>query len=278
VVPALLDRLKLGYTGSGFDALVAAQSKLRMKQVLACAGLPTPAWSERGDGLPDGALVMVKSVDEHASVGIDRHSVVAATAAAAEIVRREEVFGGRFFAETFLDGREFNISLLEGPDGVEVLPIPEIEFVDFAVDRPRIVDYGAKWIEEDPAYHNTPRRFGLEQREPELAARLRSVVLEVWRAFGIRGYARVDLRVDGLGVPQVIDVNTNPCIAPDAGLAAAASEAGIGYDGLVQRIVAAAVAYRIARHGALPVPPRRRGSRIAPVQPELRVAGLTARA
>ena len=246
-VPALFDHFKLAYSGSGYSAVVDSQSKLSTKRVLAGAKLPTPVWSERGEGLPASTLVMVKSVDEHASVGIDARSVLPAAEAADEIARREAEFGGRFFAEAFVDGREFNISLLEGPSGVEVLPMPEIQFVDFPAGRPRIVDYGAKWLEEDPAYHNTPRLFGVEACEPELAARMRDVVVGCWKAFGIRGYARVDLRVDAEGRPYIIDVNTNPCISPDAGLAAAAAEAGIGYDALVGRIVDAGLAKAGAR-------------------------------
>lgn len=251
VVPAVLERYGLAYTGASFDALAATVSKLRIKHLLREAGLPTPAWSERGEGLDADAPVLVKSVDEHASVGIDAMSVVPGRAATGEILRRETQFGGRFFAERYVAGREFNISLLEGPNGPVVLPIPEIVFEGFEASRPLIVDYEAKWIEDSHAYNNTPRRFGLEDREPALAQRLSSVCRSVWRVLGLGGYARVDLRVGADGEPQVIDINTNPCITPDAGFAAAGAEAGIGYDGLIARIVAAAVAR--PRRGPLPI-------------------------
>ena len=251
VVPAVLERMGLAFTGASFDALAATVSKLRVKQLLKEAGIATPAWSQRGEGLDSDAPVLIKSVDEHASVGIDALSVVPGRAASGEIHRRETAYGGRFFAESFVNGREFNISILEGAQGPTVLPIPEIEFNGFATGRPRIVDYEAKWIEESHAYNNTPRRFGIEDREPELASRLTETSHEVWRVFGLGGYARVDLRVGADGVPQVIDINTNPCITPDAGFAAAGAEAGMAYDGLVARIVAAAVAR--PKRGPLPI-------------------------
>jgi D-alanine-D-alanine ligase len=251
VVPAVLERLGVAFTGASFDALAATVSKLRIKQILKEASIRTPVWTERGEGLGPDELVLIKSVDEHASVGIDALSVVPGRAATGEILRREAAYGGRFFAEAYVEGREFNISLLEGPQGPVVLPIPEILFEGFEACRPLIVDYEAKWIEESHAYNNTPRYFGLEDREPELAASLTDVCHDVWRAFGLGGYARVDLRVGGDGVPQVIDINTNPCMTPDAGFAAAGAEAGIAYDGLVARIVRAAVAR--PRRGPLPI-------------------------
>jgi D-alanine-D-alanine ligase len=251
VVPAVLERLGLAFTGASFDALAATVSKLRIKPLLREAGIATPIWSERGDGLEADERVLIKSVDEHASVGIDGLSVVPGRAARGEILRRESAFGGRFFAEAYVEGREFNISLLEGPSGPVVLPIPEILFEGFEARRPLIIDYEAKWIEDSHAYNNTPRCFGIEAREPELAQRLAATCHAVWRAVGLGGYARVDLRVGADGVPQVIDINTNPCVTPDAGFAAAGAEAGIAYDGLIARIVAAAVAR--PRRAPLPV-------------------------
>ncbi len=77
---------------------------------------------------------------------------------------------------------------------------------------------------------------------PPLAAALAEAALGTWQAFGLAGYARVDFRVDAAGSVFVIDINANPCISPDAGLAAAAEMAGIGFDGLIDGIVAAALA------------------------------------
>lgn len=242
IVPATLERFGIGYTGASFDALAATLSKVRAKQLMRAAGLPTPDWSETGEGLAGGRRYLVKSIDEHASVGIDGASIVDGFDAAAEIVARQSRFGGRFFAECYVEGREFNISLVEGAGGVEVLPMPEIVFEGFAVGQPRIVDYDAKWNEDSYEYHHTPRLFGVEQRQPGLAAELRAIALGTWELFGLTGYARVDFRVGADGRPVVIDVNTNPCIAPDAGLAAAAKEAGLDYDRLVARVVDAGLA------------------------------------
>lgn len=241
-VPAVFEKMRLPYTGCRFDAIVAAMSKTRSKHVLKAAAIATPVWIDGiRNPLPPDTVVLVKSDSEHASVGIEASSVVPAMQAQDMIRHREKAFGGRFFAEVFIEGREFNVAMVEGPDGPEALPVPEILFVDYPDGKPRIVDYDAKWMVDSFAYNNTPRAFGIEKADGKLARKLKRMALDVWRAFGLSGYARVDFRVDAMGKPWVIDVNTNPCITPDAGFASTASEAGISYPQLIERIVLAAL-------------------------------------
>ena len=171
---------------------------------------------------------------------MDAGSVVAGFRVPAEIERRGRTFATAFFAEAFVEGREFNLSLLDGPAGPEVLPPAEIRFVNFPAGRPHIVDYDAKWVEGAFGYANTPRSFDFPEADAILLVYLRKLALACWQAFGLAGYARVDFRVDRRGRPWILEVNTNPCLAPDAGFAAAAQRAGIGYAGLIGRIVAAA--------------------------------------
>jgi D-alanine-D-alanine ligase len=103
------------------------------------------------------------------------------------------------------------------------------------------VDYGAKWDPASTAYHATPRRFGIERTDPELAAELGALSRATWQAFELTGYARVDFRVSRSGAPTVLEVNANPCLAPDAGFAAASAEAGLAYDEVIDTIVRAAL-------------------------------------
>ena len=121
-----------------------------------------------------------------------------------------------------------------------LLQILEIQFVNFPADKPRIVGYAAKWAENSFESRHTVRRFIDPQQEASLCEQLGQVALRCWDIFQLRGYARVDFRVDADGQPWVLEVNANPCISPDAGFAAAAAEEDISYSEAIQRIVAAA--------------------------------------
>jgi D-alanine-D-alanine ligase len=237
LAPALLDAMGLRYTGSPTAALFLTTDKVLAKRWLAAHGVPTPAWATASDD-PAAGRWIVKSVHEEASVGLEDDAVVEADGPRlrALLAERAGRLGGEAFAEAYVDGREFNLSLLGG----RVLPIAETLFLGYAPGKPRIVGYAAKWREDSYEFHNTPRRFGLERDEPALAAALADLARRCWGLFGLAGYARVDFRVDGQGRPFVLEANANPCLSPDAGFLAAAREAGLAPDDVIARIVDAA--------------------------------------
>jgi D-alanine-D-alanine ligase len=237
MVPARLDALGLPYTGAGTSAWLDTLSKVGTKLKLAHAGLPTPDWSEDGTGLDAHAQIIVKPIWEHGSLGIDPASVVRGADAARVIVERTLRWNTEHFAESYIDGREFAAAMMEGPEGVEVLPLRETIFQGFDEGQPLITDYDAKWTPGSQPYAGTPRRFGIEREEPALAAELTRLALACWKLFGLDGYARVDFRVDAAGAPFILEVNMNPCLGLDAGFAASAQEAGLSYEDLIGRIV-----------------------------------------
>ena len=241
MVPARLEALGLNYTGCSTSAWLDTLSKIGTKLKLAHAGLPTPSWSEDGKGLDADAPIIVKPVWEHGSLGLDEGSVMRGADAARAIAERNLRWKTEHFAEVFLAGREFNLALLDGPSGPTVLPIAEILFEGFAAQTPRIVGYDAKWTPDSAAYIGTPRRFGLEAENPELAVKLRELALACWQLFALSGYARVDFRLDAQGEPSILEVNMNPCLSPDAGFAAAAKEAGYSYEAMIGAIVEASL-------------------------------------
>jgi D-alanine-D-alanine ligase len=144
--------------------------------------------------------------------------------------------------ESYVEGREFNLALLEGPGRrPQVLPPAEIQFKSFPDGTPRIVGYAAKWEDDSEEFARTPRRFDFPEGDRELLDSLRQLALRCWSLFGLRGYARVDFRVDAQGLPWVLEVNTNPCLSPNAGFLAAAERAGLSPTEVIRRIVEGAL-------------------------------------
>lgn len=240
-VPSLLESTGVTFTGSGSDSLYLSSQKLLAKRWMRALGIPTPTSFAANDACTDlTSAWIVKSVWEHASFGLDDGCVVNSAAAARErIARCTALHGGDWFAEAFVDGREFNLSLIEVGGQPEVLPIAEMTFVDYPRGKPKIVGYAAKWDETAPEYSATQRVFSeLPVTEQEI---LCNVALRCWQAFDLKGYARVDIRLDEAGTPWVLEVNANPCLTPDSGFVAAAAASGRSYTQLVQLIAAAAL-------------------------------------
>ncbi|HVO40683.1 MAG TPA: D-alanine--D-alanine ligase [Spirochaetia bacterium] len=245
LAPSLLESLGIPYTGAPAEAIILTSHKLVGKRLLAAAGIDTPPFAagEAADGLAAFELPgIVKSVWEHASVGLEDSSIVRTPAElAAEISRRSRRESpAHLFVERYIDGREFNLALLGGAGSAEpqVLPPAEIRFVDYPRGKPRIVGYRAKWDEESFEYRSTPRRFDFPRADALLLDGMCGIARACWKLFGLRGYARVDFRVDEDGRPWVLEVNANPCISPDAGFMAAAGQAGLSREEVVRRILA----------------------------------------
>lgn len=249
LLPFCLDAMAMPYTGARAEAMMLTSGKVLAKAWMAAADIPTPAWIGPWPGSDssvhgtagDGKAWIIKSVWEHASIGLDRHSIVTDTgprALLALLQSRAPRLGGACFAERFIEGREFNLSMLAGPRGPEILPAAEIRFEGYTQTMPRIVDYQAKWDPGAFEYHHTPRCFDFDASDADLLAHLREAARRCWRRFGLNGYARVDFRVDPAGRPWVLEINANPCLTPDAGFAAALDRAGITYSDAIDRIIA----------------------------------------
>ncbi|MGE0395882.1 MAG: ATP-grasp domain-containing protein [Kofleriaceae bacterium] len=239
----LLDLFEIPYTGADLPALAACLHKRRSKDILLGRGIPTPAHRFLTSASLDDASLdaldypwFLKLAHEDASVGITEENLVrssAALRARARDMMRE--FSQPVLAERYIEGREINVTLIGNGDELRVLPLHEIDFAKMPADRPRIVSYAAKWEETHVDYVGT-KPVLLRDATPALVARCEQVARDAWDAHGLRDYARVDLRVDREGQPWVIDVNPNPDISPDAGVARAAAVAGMDYVAMIREI------------------------------------------
>jgi D-alanine-D-alanine ligase len=240
---AILDTLRIPYTGCGTQAVFQTSNKPLAKRIMRDAGISTPDWIEQeglGSHTDNAKTYLIKSSWEHASIGLDENSIIGYTSKAKilkEMKRRKEKLGGSCYAEAYIDGREFNVALISGKNGVTVLPIAEMLFQDYAPDKLKIVDYKAKWDADSFEYNNTIRKFDFPEKDANLISALREIALRCWNLFSLRGYARVDFRVDNNGKPWVLEINSNPCLSPDAGFAAALQQAKIKYHDAIGLII-----------------------------------------
>ena len=241
---AILDFLGIPYTGSSTDALYLTTNKLLAKRILSSSGIKTPRrFSEddlrRGTGPVQGQYI-VKSVWEHASVGLDEDAVITVAdpdQLLSELRSRKEAMGGECFAEEYVEGREFNLSVLASRRAPEALPAAEMKFEGYPPGRRKVVGYRAKW--EDASFESlhTRRNFEFEPPDEPLLRQLEHISTACWHLFALKGYARVDFRVDERNQPWVLEINANPCLSPDAGFMAAAARAGLNCEQVVRRIV-----------------------------------------
>lgn len=253
---ALLAALDIPYSGPPAESIMLANDKLLAKHLLRQSNLPTPDWICADDdspgvctpgGLPAGGgrTYIIKAIHEHASYGMDATSLVCDSGVA--LRDRLRAWHARWkrpcFAEAFIQGREFNLSLLANPLArePEVLPVAEIDFSAFPPDTPRVVGYDAKWNADSFEFAATPRRFDFPPADDPLLERLRALACSCWHVFRLRGFARVDFRVDREGQPWILEINVNPCLSPDAGFAAALERARIPFAGAIERILASSL-------------------------------------
>jgi len=243
LVPRFLEQNRIKYTGSSSTAVYVTTDKVLTKEILSSNGIPTPVWySEKNRNNFEPGRYIFKPVAEDASIGITEESIkmVSSVGEAAELI---EFFESKhkmvYFCEKFVEGREFNVSIIGRGGRPEVLAPAEMLFLKSGIEN-NILCYDSKWKEESGKYKNSVRSFEFKESDSELYELLRFYSKKCWDVFGLSGYARVDFRVDANNRPSVIEINANPCLAPDGGFFAAAQNEGMSYQEMINRIVSEA--------------------------------------
>lgn len=234
-----IERRGLAYTGSPPQVLRQTQNRAWTKEHLRLANVSTLPWcvcrSPADAGAWETFPAIVKGLNQHASVGLDRESVVFTRD---ELERRitylREQHDDNALVEPFLDSREFQVAVI-GNDPPVALPPSEISFAAFDDPRDRVhtqqwkVDRGSRGYREIRMLCPEP----LDRAD--WRARLEALAVEGFKALGIRDYARFDLRMSG-DDPMVLDVNANPELDPESVVIAGARASGMTYADLVTRI------------------------------------------
>ncbi len=238
-VAALFELLGLTFTGAPPLSLGLTQDKVRTKDLLVSHKLPTPRYQvvRPGEQWPHTCdlvyPLIVKPQFEDASHGISDASIVEKERELRKQIKYvHTTYKQGALVEEFIDGREINAALI-GKSPWEVLPLSEIRFhPDLA--RP-IVSYEGKWLEKSLGYKSTkpicPTKLS---KHDEIM--IQGVAVRACKILDCRDYARVDIRLRD-GIPYILEINANPDISPDAGLARSAKVAGMNYPQLIGRIL-----------------------------------------
>lgn len=255
-VPAICEFFGIPYTGSDPFTLSLCLDKARAKETLTFRGVPTPKFAvvEKPEDLEAAAEslklpLFVKPLHEGSSKGITDANLCWDRA---HLLRQTEFLLENYkqpvLVEEYLPGKEFTCAVLGNGEEATVLPIVGMNFETLPKGALPIYSFDAKFVWDRP--ENPLDIFQCPARiTRELQASIERVTLDAYRVLGCRDWARIDVRLDAAGVPNVLEVNPLPGILPDPAdnscLPKAARAAGIGYGELIQ----SCLRYAAARQG-----------------------------
>lgn len=219
-IPAMLDMLKIPYTGSDPLTLATCLDKSRTKEILSYYNIKTPRFitaSSLNDlkGLKLSFPVIIKPIGEGSSKGIfDSSFITNEDELKKAVVNNFETYNQPSLIEEFLPGREFTVAIIGNEENTAVLPIVEINFDQLPVDMTPIYSYEAKWIvdrREDPLEIFTCPAV-LDKR---LERKIKNIALKTYNILRCKDWSRIDIRLDAFGQPNIIEVNPLPGILPN---------------------------------------------------------------
>lgn len=235
---AILTYLNIPFSGNPLIPLFFAANKVLAKEQLTQIGIKTPSWAtlDQLNKLKGDRKYILKPTWEEGSLGLDEDSVFDGSDKIYidKIAKKNKHY---FFVEEFIEGREFNVSILGTKEGPVVLPIAEMTFLKYPEGKPKIMGYTAKWKEDSFEYSHTLRTFEIPAKDNDIREEIDRICKKCWNSFGFKGYVRIDFRMGNDRVPMVIDLNLNPCISESGGFIAATQEAGYTFVEVIEQIV-----------------------------------------
>ncbi|HWF59649.1 MAG TPA: ATP-grasp domain-containing protein [Nitrospira sp.] len=251
-VVSYLELLRLPYTGCNPRGLMLARDKALTKKVLSFHRIPYPEFIE----VPQQRMakrpkwlsfpLIVKSVSEEASLGISQASIVEDDDKLSERVAFvHNSVGSGALIERYVEGREFYVGVI-GNGQLQVLPVWELIMDKLPDDAKRIATERVKWSRK------YQQKYGITSREADnlpggKADDIQNLAKRVYRALGLSGYARIDMRMAGDGQLYVLEANPNPQIAEDEDFADSAKKADYHYKELLQEILNVGLRWRPAK-------------------------------
>ena len=243
-VQELLEILGIPYTGSGVLGCARSIDKVLAKLLLAEAGIPTPpafsftetAFERLGAAETLPAIeerldfpIVVKPALGGSALGI-KFASTAADVPSALVAAFS--YDSRVVLERHVEGRDLAVSVVEGSDGPQALPVVEAVPVD-----EDFYDFEARY-EIGRTEFVCPAELAAETTE-----RAQELALATYRLLGLEGFGRVDLMLEETsGELFVLEANAIPGLTETSLLPQAAEAAGIDFDALIARILELALA------------------------------------
>lgn len=249
-IPAMLDMLKIPYTGSDALTLAICLDKARTKEILSYYKIPNAKFfvADKVEDAKNHNLkfpMIVKPISEGSGKGIYASSFVHNQAELErEIKRITSEYNQSSLVEEFLPGREFTVAILGNNGDARVLPAIEMRYDKYPEGTVHLYSYEAKWIldtkENEFDVFDCPADI-----TKELEEKINKVCLDTYRVLRCRDWSRIDLRLDENGEPNIIEINPLPGIIPDpnenSSYPKAARAAGIEYNDMINHVLAAGI-------------------------------------
>ena len=249
-IPTMLEMLGIPYSHSGALTQAIGLDKALTKKVWRFHGLPTPRFVLFGEDLRQHTVealrfpVLVKPNAEGSSKGLfDGNLIEDPSDLLSKVEEIRSLVEGAVLVEEFLPGREFTVSVLGNPgygDGLMALPIAEQDYSTFPPDLQHFASYEVKWFFEDSDAGRDACVCPADLT-PSLREEIEALAFDAFTAMSGRDVARVDIRMDGDGRPQLIEINTLPGMHHDPNLTSylpvSARAAGWDYQRLIGEIL-----------------------------------------
>ncbi|MFC2149353.1 ATP-grasp domain-containing protein [Candidatus Auribacterota bacterium] len=240
---AVLEMLKIPYTGSNMWSIMLNGDKSLQKRILSYHGVKTPDFTIFPIGsrvtLPKDLVfpLIVKPAQEDSSIGIHECSVVKTEEALTERVKfLHNNLQSPAVVEKFIEGREFYVGVL-GDKQVQVFPLVELDLSGIPENKPKIATFRVKWNIEYREKMNIQSVFP-KDIDPDTEKRIADTCTKAYKVLGIQNYARIDVRLSAEDNEiYVLEANPNPWIAEGEDLANAAEKAGLKYDEFITKIL-----------------------------------------
>lgn len=240
-IVALLEALKVKYTGCNSKGLALAKDKALSKKILKHHHVGTPNFYPLPKGkkrkLPKNLKypLIVKCLYEEASYGIAQASVVTSEEKLNERVQYiHEKLEQDAIIEEFIEGKELYVGVM-GNKQLKTLPIWELKFENVDNPEKEIYSQRAKWNEK---YR---KRKGIETGPAKLEKAVEDKVIKtckkVYQILNLNGYARIDLRLTQDNKVYILEANPNPNIASDDEFAKSAAYSKVKYKDLIEEII-----------------------------------------